>query len=328
MKKIFVLGTVLSMLLVSGCASNSDTASVDESGLRETTLILDYLPNTNHTGFYVGLDKGYYEEEGIDLEIVQPQEGVTTTLIANGVGDFGISYQEDVTYARSLEEPLPIKAIGAIIQNNTSGFVSAKSKNILTPKDFEGKTYSGWGSPAEEAIIRASMEEYDADFDKVKLVSGYGGIENLEDMIDFIWIFYGWDGIKGEMEGLELNYMSLKDIDERLNYYTPVIIASEETLEDEEYVKAFMRATRRGFEYAIENPEESAEILVKYVPEYDLEFITQSQLYLSQEYMKGTDTFGYMKDEVWRGYLDFMLEYGLIENDFDITQAYTNEFLN
>ena len=75
-----------------------------------------------------------------------------------------ISYQEDVTIARTSADPLPIKAIAAIIQHNTSGFATYEGKGIKSPKDFEGKTYAGWGGPGEEAVLNAVMTKDGADF--------------------------------------------------------------------------------------------------------------------------------------------------------------------
>ena len=138
-----VSAVILTCGLISGC-SNKNTKNQD-SNLEKVTVVLDWTPNTNHTGLYVALDKGYYKEEGLDVEIVQPSDGSASTLIATGKGDFGVSYQEDVTYALTSDEPLPIKAYSNdIIQHNTSGFASPSSKNIKTVKDFENKTYGGW----------------------------------------------------------------------------------------------------------------------------------------------------------------------------------------
>lgn len=88
---------------------SSSTAEEETNGdLKKVTVILDYVPNTNHTGMYVALDKGYYEAEGLDVEIVEPTDGATATLVAQQKGTFGISYQEDVTIALTAEDPLPI----------------------------------------------------------------------------------------------------------------------------------------------------------------------------------------------------------------------------
>ena len=127
-------------------AEASDNTSSEKT---DVTVILDYVANTNHTGMYVALDQGYYDEAGLNVNIVEPTEGATATLVAVGKGDFGISYQEDVTVALASKDALPIKAIAALIQHNTSGFVTYADKDIHSPKDFEGKTYAGWGGPGE-----------------------------------------------------------------------------------------------------------------------------------------------------------------------------------
>ena len=131
------------------------------------TVILDYVANTNHTGMYVALDQGYYEEEGLKVNIVEPTEGATASLVAVGKGDFGISYQEDVTVALTSEDPLPIKAIAAVIQHNTSGFAAYKDKGIHSPKDFEGKTYAA-GAPGRGSRIKGGHDPSRSRFFKAE----------------------------------------------------------------------------------------------------------------------------------------------------------------
>ena len=91
--------------------------------------------------------------------------------------------------------------------------------------------------------------------------------------------------------------------------------------------KKFLSATEKGYRYAIENPDESAVILQKYAPDYSLEMLTMSQEYLSSKYMEDTDQWGVMKDQVWDGYTDFMVEYGVIDKAIPAADCYTNEFL-
>ena len=100
-------------LSLVGCAQTSDS---DKKELTKVTLMLDYTPNTNHTGFYVAKNKGYYKEAGLDVDIIEPGDNATTSMVAAGKADFGISYQEDVTYALTSEDPLPIKTIATIIR--------------------------------------------------------------------------------------------------------------------------------------------------------------------------------------------------------------------
>ena len=314
---------------LSGCAGAASEKSAEGESPENVTGILDYVANTNHTGLYVALDQGYYKEAGMDVSIVEPTEGATATLIAVGKGDFGISYQEDVTIARTSDDPLPVKAVAALIQHNTSGFVTYGDKDIHSPKDFEGKTYAGWGGPGEEAVLKAVMAKDGGDFSKLDMVISDGsGFEALKDKVDVMWFFEGWDNIKCRLNDFPINYMELRQLDKRLDYYTPVIIASEDTLKNKpEMTKKFLEATAKGYRYAIEHPKESAEILHKYAPDYSLEMLTMSQEYLAGKYMEDTKRWGEMKDSVWDNYTDFLVEYGVIEEDIPADQCYTNEFL-
>ncbi len=302
-----------------------------EKDLRKLTLILDYVINTNHSGFFLALERGYYKEEGLQLEIIEPQEGVTLQLLASGRADFGVSYQEDLTYALDADDPLPLRAIAAIIQNNTSGFASLKEKNITGPADFAGKTYAGWGSAAEQAIIEAAVKQAGENPESVEFVTSMDtSYTGLKGDIDFMWLFEGWDIIAAKMAGLDLNFIPCRDIDERLNYYTPILVAGNDSIEkDKELVSAFMRATKRGYEEAAkeENLEEICTILLRHSPELNPELVRESQKFLAEEYSKGTDTWGLMKAEVWLGYADFLQENGLIQDILDAEAYFTNEFL-
>lgn len=312
-------------------AKNADGQAAGDAseGQEDVTVILDYVANTNHTGMYVALEKGYYQEEGLNVKIIEPTEGATATLIAVGKGDFGISYQEDVTVALASKDPLPVKAIATVIQHNTSGFATYADKNITDVKEFEGKTYAGWGGPGEEAVLKAVMTQAGADFSKLNMVISDGsGFAALKDKADIMWFYEAWDNVKCSQADFPINYMELRQLDSRLDYYTPVIIANTATLEQKpEMVEKFMKATGKGYEFAIENPEESAEILHKYAPDYSLEMLTQSQVYLAGKYKEDAASWGVMKDEVWDGYTDFMAEYGVIDKKVPASDCYTNEFL-
>lgn len=306
------------------------TVSADEAAeLKKVTVILDYVPNTNHTGMYVALDKGYYEEEGLDVEIIEPTDGATATLVAQGKGTFGVSYQEDVTIALTSKDPLPVKAIATLVQHNTSGFVSLADSGIESPADFEGKTYAGWGGPGESAVLEACMTQAGTDFSKLNMVISDGsGFEALGKSCDLMWFFEGWDCIMADMNGYELNYMECRELDERLDYYTPILIAGDKVLEeDPEMVSAFLRATEKGYQDAIADPDAAAEILYTHASEYDLEMLKLSQAYLAEKYMEDTENWGEMKDEVWDNYSAFLVEYGVIEEAIPAADCYTNEFL-
>lgn len=330
MKKIITLTLLITLIFsLAGCTNNSNQS---KDNIEKITVALDWFPNTNHTGLYVAKDQGFYEEENLEVNIVQPSEGGTAQLIAAGQSDFGISYQEEVTVARS--QNIPIVAIAAIIQHNTSGFASAKSDdssiNIINPKDFENKSYGGWGSPSETSMLKALMEKHNADFEKVNMVN-IGDTDfftSLENGIDFSWIYYGWTGIEAELKGINLNFIKLVDEDKSLDFYTPVIISNEEQINtNPELVKKFLRATAKGYEFAINNPDEAAQILTALVPELPQDLVQASQNYLAPEYLSDASYWGEMNADRWKDYANFMYENKLIEKNIDTKKAFTNEFL-
>lgn len=321
------LAGALMLTTLSGCSKKEEKSA--NKG-EKVTVVLDWTPNTNHTGLYTALENGYYKDQGLDVEIVQPPEGGAASLVASGKADFGISYQEEVTYAKTSDDPLPIKAIAAVIQHNSSGFASPKDKNIKTPKDFEGKIYGGWGSESETAAIKAVMEKTGADFNKVTIadIGQDDFFTATTNSVDFAWIYEGWDVVQAKLKNFDLNFIPLNQFDKRLDYYTPVIISNETLLNDNpELAKKFMKATTEGYQFAIDNPEEAAKTLVKHAPEIDEELAIESQKFLASKYKDDAPRWGEMKDEVWNNYTTFLKEYGLINKDLKPEDAYTNEFL-
>jgi len=334
MKKIVkkLISVLLITVMIFGVAACTGKPKQDSQPeiLKKVTVVLDWTPNTNHTGLYVADEKGFFKDEGLKVEIIQPSEGTSDTIVASGKAQFGISYQESVTYARAAD--IPIVSIAAVIQHNTSGFASIKEKNILTPKDFEGKVYGGWGSDVEAATIKYLMEQVGADFSKVTIMTT-GDADffqaSASGQIDFTWIFEGWTGIEAKLKGMELNYIDLGKEAPVFDYYTPVIITNETVLkEDKELVEAFMKAVRKGYEYAMENPEDAADIFIKAVPELNQELVKESQKFLAERYQADAETWGLQKEEVWQRYTDWMFENGFIDKRIDVSKAFTNEFID
>jgi len=232
----------------------------EEDAKTSVSLFLDWTPNTNHTGIYVAKEKGFYDEVGLDVDILLPGEVSAEQLVATGRGEFGISFQTEVTQARA--QDLPVVSIGAIIQHETSGYASPVEKGIESPKDFNGKVYGAYGSLLEESMIELVMSRDGAEMDDVEIVQ-LGNSDFFiatENEIDFVSIFYAWTGIEAEIRDVELNFIQKSEYAEELDTYSPVIITSENMIaENPEIVQAFMDATVKGYEFAIENPSEAAD---------------------------------------------------------------------
>jgi ABC-type nitrate/sulfonate/bicarbonate transport system substrate-binding protein len=333
MKKILLL--IMMGLLVFGltaCSSGSsnkkESASSGNKKLQKVTVMLDWTPNTNHTGLYVAQAKGYFKDQGLDVTIEQPSKSGTDQMVAAGKADFGVSFQEDVTKAQS--QGIPLVSIASIIQHNTSAFASLKKDNMTSVKDFEGKTYGGWGTDVEEAILKSVMKKNGADPNKVKILT-LGDTDFLKSIgrqADFEWIYYGWEGIDAELNGKKLNYIWLKDLDPKLDYYSPVIVTNENHIKNQpELVKKFMAATAKGYNYAIKNPKEAAGILEKSAPELNKTLVLKSQVWLSPRYQADASQWGYQKASVWQNFIDWAYKNKVIDKKVDPSNAYTNDFL-
>lgn len=326
---------ILASVLVAGCVLTSSVwyGSVDVKAdkLEKVTFVLDWTPNTNHTGLYVAQAKGYFEEAGLEVEIVQPPEDGAEILVASGKAEFGVSFQDSLAPALSGDSPLPVTAVAAVLQHNTSGIISRAGEGMDVPKGMEGHTYATWNGPIELATLQQVVEADGGDFSKVELIPSTvtDEVSALKtNSVDSIWIFYGWAGVKTELEGLETDYFAFADVDPVFDYYTPVIISGNRFLEkNPETAKAFMKALSKGYEDAISNPEEAAQILCEAASELDYELVLASQEYMKEQYQADAEKWGYIDAERWNGFYAWLSEKGLLESEIPENTGFSNEYL-
>ncbi len=315
---------LLTLILV-GCTGQGETPT-----LQDVTLMLDWVPNTNHTGIYVAQANGYFEGAGLNVTIIEPGEVYAEHAVAAGVADFGVSFQEQVTLARADE--VPIVSIAAIIRHNSSGFASRAELGAHSPRDWEGLIYGSFGSPFEAPTLEMLMNCDGGEFVALEIVdTGFSDPLALLDeaQTDLAWIFYGWQGIQAEHEGIDLQIVMMDDwFDCIPDYYTPVFIASEETIQERpQIVRAFLKAIARGYQYTIENPDQAAGILLDAVPELNEELVRRSQSWLSPRYQADASQWGEQDIQVWQAYSAWMVENGILAESFLAEDAFTNEFL-
>jgi ABC-type nitrate/sulfonate/bicarbonate transport system substrate-binding protein len=324
------LTVLLTVFLIAGCSGNKqkDTTKEKKQPLKKVSVVLDWTPNTNHTGLYVAKEKGYFKAEGLDVDIIMPPEAGADQLVASGKADFGVGYQEAITQARI--QGVPLVSIAVVIQHNTSGFASPVAKNIKTPKDFEGKTYGGWGSPVEKAVITSLMQKENSDINKVKIIN-MGDTDfftAIKKDADFAWIYYGWDGVEAGLRNEKINMIYLTDYSKKLDYYTPVLETNEKMIANNpDTVKAFLKAVTKGYDFAIKNPDQAADILIKAAPDLDPKLVKKSQEWLSPKYQDDAKQWGLQKKQVWENYASWMFDNKLLDKKLDAKKAFTNEFL-
>lgn len=335
MKKKILAAVLTACMLtsVAACGSSSDGGKKDSGSedLEKITFVLDWTPNTNHTGLYVAKEKGYFEKEGLDVEIVQPPEDGADALVASGKAQFGVSFQDSMAPGVAGDNALPNTAVAALIQHNTSGIISRKGEGMERPKGLEGKKYATWDAPIEKAMMQNVVEKDGGDFSKVELIPSTvtDEVSALKSKsVDAIWIFYAWAGVATEVADLETDYFAFKDINPVFDYYTPVVIANNDFLEEKpNTAKAFLRALKQGYEDAIADPDEAASILLEASPELDEELVKASQEYLKDQYKADVKQWGYIDPARWNAFYGWLNENGLSEAELPENAGFSNDYL-
>lgn len=283
-------------------------------------IALDWTPNTNHTGLYVAVEMGYYQAQNIDLTIISPandnySETPAKKLELNEV-DFAVVPTESLFSLLLKENKVEVKGIYAILQEDTSAIVTLKSNNIKRPKDLDGKVYASFKARYEDKIVQQMIIN---DGGKGEIIIEYPEKLGIWETIltqksDASWIFKAWEGIEAQTQGIELNYLNLKDYG--IPYgYSPLIIAKSSQIENNtKTFKNFIIATKKGYLFTQNNPEKAVEILSKYIPTRDLSNIDvlKSQIYLN-EFYGNEGNVGKMKASVFQTFVDWLFEYNILE---------------
>jgi ABC-type nitrate/sulfonate/bicarbonate transport system substrate-binding protein len=313
------------VFLFAGCLKK-EAARTDVTTMR---VVLDWTPNTNHTGLYAADALGYYADEGLAVEILSPPADGALALVGSGRAEFGVDFQESLGEAVSSDTPLPVKAVAAIISHNTSGIVSLASAGIRTAKDLEGKRFATWDEEKYRRILQTLMDPYGGDSGLVRYVPGdvTDVASALATTIDAVCVYEAWDVAKLRLDGVAIDYIDIGKSDGRLDHYTPIIAANEAFLrESPETVRRFMRATALGYQYAIEHPAEAAALLVKAVPELDPALVEASARFLAPQYQGDSPAWGFIDGDRWAAYYRWAYENGVLPADLG-QSAFTNEFL-
>ena len=339
MKRLFafMLSAVLCLSLLAGCGSGkstgtsseasgstetSETANAAESGeLRELDVVLDWYPNALHAFLYEAIEKGYYAEEGLKVNIRFPSNtNDALSLVAAGKADIGLYYQHDVIQARA-NQNVPVKSIGAVVQGPLNIILSLKEKDITSPSDLVGKTIGYAGTELSEALIRSIMNYVGADYSDVTMIDvGFDLMSSMTtgNVDATIGCLVNHEVPQMEEEGFEVNWFSLDDYGVPTNY-EGVFVANDDAIEnDSETLKAFLRASAKGFADMQADPEEALRILLANQNEENFplsETVERSSINVLLPIMETEDArFLSQSDACWQENIDWMLEQGLISS--------------
>lgn len=322
MKNKFIkILTIFAMLFTVFSCFNSKKA--ENKKLEKLTLVLDWVPNTNHTGIFVAKDLGYFKEEGIDLNIVQPAEDSSAAIVGSGKAELGIYFQPNLV--KRLLKNTPITAIAAILQKNTAGLMSLKSLGAKTPKDLQGKRYSTWQDPIDDATVKTIVG------DKMEYIPGESTDATaglVANQYDFIIVYSNWDLINAKLKKVDVNFFPLAEYEPIFDYYSPVLIANNDFLKNKpELARKVLKALEKGYRYAIQNPDKAADILIKNAPEGNKELIKESQKSIAKYYLNEKGEWGRIDIAKWDRFYNWLYEKKLIDKKLPSSAGVTNEYL-
>ena len=328
MKRILSI-LLVCVLLLCGCSTNNNNGNSNE--LKELDVVLDWYPNALHAFMYVAIEKGYYEEEGLKVNIQFPSNSNDAiSLVAAGQADIGLYYQQDVIQART-KQNVPVKSIGAVVQGPLNIVLSLKEKNITTAEDLVGKTIGYAGTELSEALIRSIMNYVGADYSDVTMIDvGFDLMSSMTtgNVDATIGCLVNHEVPQMEEEGFSVNWFDLDEYGVP-TYYEGVFLANDDAIEnDSETLKAFLRASAKGFADMKANPEEALQILLTNQNEENFplsETVERKSVEVLLPMMETADAaFLSQSDECWQENIDWMLEQGLISETVALDEVRIN----
>ena len=332
MKRLLSLILALSLLLLCGCGAAGTNESEDTAeDLKELDVVLDWYPNALHAFLYVAIDKGYYEEEGLKVNIRFPSNANDAiSLVAAGQADIGLYYQQDVIQARAGQN-VPVKSIGAVVQGPLNIVLSLEEKNITKPEDLVGKTIGYAGTELSEALVRSIMEYAGADYSDVTMVDvGFDLMSSMTtgNVDATIGCLVNHEVPQMEEEGFQVNWFDLDDYGVP-TYYEGIFLANDEMIaNDSDTLAAFLRASARGFADMKADPEAALATLLANQNEENFplsETVERKSMETLLPMMETAEaTFLSQSDACWQENIDLMLSQGLIEKAVSLDDVRVN----
>ncbi len=298
-------------------------------------VALDWTPNTNHTGFFIAKELGFYAEQGLQVDLLTPTEDDYATTPAkkleSGLADFAIAPFESVISLNNKANKVNAVAIAALLQQDISSVATLSASNLTRPKDLDNHIYASYQARYEDAIVK-------------QMIINDGGSGNIEitypqklgiwdtllsKKADATWIFNNWEGVEAETNNIQLNKFTLADYGIPYSY-SPVVFSTKDNIsKNTDTYKAFLKATKKGFQLAINNHLQAVEILSKYISKKDAEKmdIFKSQAFVSPFY-GDENVWGTMDSNRISLFLNWLIKNNLEKEAILNQELYTNELLS
>ncbi len=315
MKKIFIISAVLILAIagIAGCKRREVKKPLDK-----ITVQLNWYHQAQFAGFYVAEQQGYYAAEGLKVTLL-PGQGPgadVITMVIDGKADFGVNFGAGL-----------VTAIAAIYRRYPLAFITLADSGIIRPHDFPGHTIRTLFPGGSTIAFRAMMARLGLDPDSTRQIDvGFDMSPFFAGELD-IWPGYITNEVlTARKQGYQVNVI-LPD-HYGVHTYGDTLFTTDQLIEDNpNLVLRFLRATLRGWRWAIENSEKAGPLALKYNPTLDVAHQVAMMEASVPLIHTGEDQIGWMRHEIWQGTHDMLLKQNILDRPIDVDKVYTMEFL-
>jgi ABC-type nitrate/sulfonate/bicarbonate transport system substrate-binding protein len=332
---VVAVALMVAVLTVAACASAAEPTVTGELQVPPTPIPLKltfmggYKPQANlpFVAAYVAQEKGFFREQGLNIDIKHALQGEHLKLLLNG--DIQVTTLAAESVLKRLADPgVPIVAIALFGQRGEQGFAVLKDSGIQTPKDWEGKTvgYKVFPSPDYLAILKANG----VDRSKIKEVSvGFDPRILVEKKVDVYPLFLSNEPDTLRRLGHEVKLFTAAD------YGVPTLgltyVTSRDYLaKNPEALERFLKATLQALYWTQDHTEEAVDIVLKYALGEDREhqrYMLQTEMRAAISDLTLSNGFGWMTYDQWKALHDSLVEFDAIKQPIDVGQAFSDELL-
>jgi len=324
-KKIFSLMLGL-MILLTACSSSQVTNEAGE--IQKIKLPMGYIPNIQYAPFYVAVDKGYFADEGIEIEFDYSFETDGVALVGAGELPFAVASGEQVLLARA--QDLPVVYAFAWYQQFPISVISAVELNVNEPRDLRDDTIGLPGLFGANYIGAQAMlfaDEVNPATDVTFNAIGFNQVESFASgQSDIVVVYTANEPIVLRSQGFEFNELRVADY---VQLIANGIVTNEETIANNpDLIRAFANAFAKGIADTIANPDEAYEISLKFVEGLaDQDKDVQMQVLTTSIEFWEAERIGFSDSQAWENMNELLVKMGLIPEPIDLSKAFTNEFV-
>ena len=318
---------VLAVLAIQGLHSAAAAAEK-----RDVSLRLDWIYQGPNSGFVVAKDKGFYDEAGLNVDLGPGKgSGSTAQLVASKASQFG--FADGFVVGAGVSKGMDLVMVGAIYRRNPTAVIVLKESGLTSPKDLEGKSIGIAPGGTQFQQWPAFVKGCKLDSDKIKVINvdPAGTVPAL--VAGKVQAVASYS--QGTVPGIEVRSQK-----ETTSFYyadcgvtavsNGIIVHKDLVKQDPELIRAFVKATVKGFLYARQNPDEAIAIVKKFGPEI-VPAIAKRELEMSFLNWETPNTagkpLGWMSDKDWDSTVESLKLYGGVTTPLKASDLYTNDFV-